>query len=361
MKKYSVSRFFRITVWIAILGIILLCVYGFRLYRFHHSTELTEDTIEYIKTGDYVKVTIDRYVLYKVKMGETNKYFYTGVLRTDYSGVMGIWDIYTIPLGDSLYIQLGISNIGLRDYLRDNATGEAETRDIYAKVCINNDPIPNRYRYAVDFDRNCLKSNFLLRQVSEKEVANENKILLFLGGIALILAVLLLFMGAGIQVVHEKPFEESSQYIRITHVSNYALETELQREELRLAWLKDEQSKTGRWLTYGFTASVTGIIIALLGYVKAAENSLLIYLIYLGLLFLLIGLHMVWKGFINSGLPLAAAISDKFQLDTYPMKIMSAERLIRTYQKRIQIEEEKKKRQEEVQKGTLPEFDWRQE
>ncbi|MBQ9489019.1 MAG: hypothetical protein IKO03_12725 [Lachnospiraceae bacterium] len=161
--------------------------------------------------------------------------------------------------------------------------------------------------------------------------------------------------GHWISRLQSKPFEESSEYIHVARGVNYAIKQELVRKQKYVKHLQEEQKKIWKPVALGaFLSTIGGLIFGFaspnvkmeMKALKEAWLGLTYPTLFLGTVMIFGGLRMMFLGFINSDSRLAYWLSEKFNFDTYSVKIVHENILIDVLSKRheIEIEEEKKRR-----------------
>lgn len=162
-----------------------------------------------------------------------------------------------------------------------------------------------------------------------------------IGRIGIALAVLCFFTIGGIKRVEVPPFEDSKRYKECVRGVMYNIEDQLRKEKENrdLAYL--QQGDSLKTILEGVGIFFIGFLITATCYVLAFVCMPLIIGIFPGYYVMFMSFRWFWDGFINSSMPLAVKLSEKFMIHSASMKIQEATKLIDVLSKRM--EEERKK------------------
>lgn len=324
IKRYYASKFFIAVPALVVVSLILFIVYAGRAIPYRFPTEVTARNVRSLKNNQYVRVTIDRYLVAEESDPEHAHMF-------DVAGYAN----YTVYVGDSAYLPVGIGDPKLAAVLDSYSDGQGERVTFVGRVA-KRVPWPDQayaeYSLYRNIDLNRLIKDAVIFQTNEDEVLRGYRIYLFIGCMGLVAAIILFRTVAGVWTVYEKPFEDTKRYRECALGRNYNLKEEVRKEERLLETLRESQSKTKSYFCIGPLVSAVGFFMLrgslrtlLLSY---APHAYLVFGVLLGVYSMFVGLQLLWYAFINSDLYLAKKITDAFQLRTYPVKIEESNKLI---------------------------------
>ena len=344
MKKFGVSKNFKITFASFVIGCVLFFPSLLSFLRFLSVSDLTASTASTLHAGSYVRCTVEEYYVLPIFINGNETGTSTGKLGslTRRDGLDADYVVYYAHLDDSRYVRIGIKSPTLLSLLDEFSLGKGTAVRFTGKVYHHRDN--EEYAQSVsswkDFDASSLTMDYYVLETDEDQQRGSLVLRMVCGIFFLGLAIFLLLSGSGIYRLTARPLEETSEYVELARGVHYALQEVLEQKQELLAILRKRLVGLRTW-------ALLGIFISLLGIATCMDSrSLWIYQYHfflLGFFFLLTGLEMIWHAFINSGNSLALWLADAFTLDTIASRIRKEEILIGVIYKRLDEKQRKKK------------------
>lgn len=337
MKRYQVSKHFIHTFWIFCVSCVLLLFYVMGILRYYFPIELDEFNARLLKKDQYVRINIQECLPTKGS-GKTEEGLSIGMVK-DY------WN-YTVQLGRSAYIRVGISDESVRDKINSWPGGRGkEPVQMIGRVDQTrfSKAVYEWYDNNTDLDRDMIVPDTMIYQVTAKEIGTKYNILFFLGGIGLCIAFLLFCTIGGIRSVYVTPFEDTKRYRDYVLGRSYQLERDLEREKKVYDEICKEQKDMFGWFWKGILICI-GIFVAMIFFyiLYIGANSLFASYVFLALTFCFIwGIKFVWHSFLNTDSPLAYKISDLFLLRNCSIRREESSKLITLMSQKLDEKKEK--------------------
>lgn len=337
MKRYIVSKYFKFTLLLIAFSVTFLILYFFQVLRYRFPTEVTAQNIRSLKKNQYVRITMDQYLVEKENV------------PSETSTMVG-YVSYMICVGDSAYLPVGIQDKELLAALDAYSHGHGDQISFLGRA-VKWEPLSEAnyawyYHIYENFDADLLVKDTVIYQLNEKEVQTGYKILLLFCGIGMSAALLLFFTVGGIQITYVRPFEESKRYKECVSGRIYDLDDELRKEKRALEELRQEQMETKKQVLQGAGMIIGGILIMVTCFVLAYVFLQLYFSvgIYLGMYVVCMGVKWLWYAFINSNLLLAKKISELFLVRSYSIRIEESIKIINALKKRLWDSQEKEQK-----------------
>ena len=348
MKKWGVSKNFRLSFSLIMLGLALLLPALFSFLRFQAVSDLNSSKVN-LHAGEYLRCTVSDYFVLPLIINGNETGSYVG--RLDYvsanlSGQALGYHVFFAKTEDGRYVRLGIQNQKLIDQLDSFEMGHGNPVTFVGKVMRRRDD----YRYLESIRRweNFDESNYLRHYyvLQIDEVAEKKYLLtrLLFGAVFLLAGILLFFCGFGFYRILVKPFEKTPEYVKTEKGVNYLLKEELELKQKKLKLLHEKQSGLRKWALLGILFFLAGVAM-LIDYYSFWHFPYLVFV--MGFCLILIGVQMIWHAFIQSNAPSALRLADRLTIDTYAVRIKKEEILIGVLSRRLD-EKKRKKREADV-------------
>lgn len=343
MKRYGVSKNFKFTLTIFIIGCILVIPALISMISLGHVKPLTASAVNHLHTGQYLSCEVGEYFVLPVSVNGVFTGEYTGVLDVVTSQATGTnrdYLVYFANVNDQRYVRIGAYSSSLRSKLSSFEKGLGGPVSFIGKIAYRKDNVfaMQFIRNWAGFDMEKYVPDYYVLEIDTHNEFRNNSLRILFGVLCFIVSGIFLARGFGIYPLIVRPFEETKEYVELSKMTHYALQDELDQKKRLLEVLRKRQGSLGKW-------SVLGILLLFAGIVTLIEYKNLWVLqnhfSLLGFFLILGGLEMLWHGFIHSDSKLALWFADRYTLETYAVRIKKTEILIGVLDHRIQEERRK--------------------
>ena len=255
MKRYQASKFFGVTIALIILGIAAMLVYLVQLTALLLAPQLTEQNLDSLRYGQYVRVTMQQFLV-----GEY------GAVRENIYDNSKIYQVMVIPVGQDRCLEVGIGDPASQVLLEEYQDGKGEPFSFAAKVEKQDGPMreDNLSWYDhTEADKRRVITTYRLMEISTKDFR-----FYFIIGVGGLTAALICFLTVGgIQTVYVRPFEDSSTYRDCFYGRIYNLDARLEREKANLETVLKQQREASIFYPVGIGSLLVGLFVGLIGFV----------------------------------------------------------------------------------------------
>lgn len=346
MKRYGVSKNFRLTFTAIVLGCVLFFPALLSLIGLRQPAELDADRLSHLHSGQYVTCQINEYFTLPISInGEEAKTLIGRLdgLSAEETGTGMDYVIFFAKMPNGKYLRTGIHDPKLLHLLDQYEAGHGEPISFKGKVVFRQD----EYYYLESlrgwkgFDYDQFIRNYYILEINEDTEFHFITLRLILGTLCLGFFIFLIASGSGIYPIMVRPLEETPEYIRLAKVDHYALPEELEQKKRKLRVLHERQAGLKFWALLGILILIAGTA-AIIDYILLGSFQFFVFLA--GLIMLIAGAEILWHVFINSGSSTALRLADRFTLETYATRISREEILISVIDRRIEEEKRKKRK-----------------
>lgn len=352
MKKWGVSKNFRFSFSLIMIGLVILIPALFTFLRFQAVSDFNSSKVK-LRSGEYLRCTVSDYFVLPLIVNDKATGTYAGRLgyvSANLSGQALGYHVYFAKTEDGRYVRMGFQNQKLIDRLDSFEMGHGDPVTFVGKVMRRRDDYHylESLRRWENFDETSYLRNYYVLQIDEAAEKQYLLTRLLFGAIFLLVGILLFFCGFGFYRILVKPFEETPEYVKTEKGVNYLLKEELELKQKKLALLHEKQSGLRKWALLGILFLLAGVA-TLLDYFSFWHFPYHVFL--LGFCLILIGIQMIWHAFIQSNAPSALRLADRLTLDTYATRIKKEEILIGVLSRRL---DEKKRKKREADASSSP-------
>lgn len=275
-------------------------------YQCNHALDLNTLEERELREGVCVSGNIDTYIV--KHFPENNKFHGVGQSYLTLSGQS--YDFYTIPVGKKSYICILANSKSLKEQLEAFEGGHGENVYFEGEVIKPFTELNWRWYNSIEgFRTEDLIGSFVIKETHFKR----NKDIIYIGVLLLALAVLRFRSAGGMKnFVMEETEDEKPVYNNYAKI--YSSDYELQAEQMQLRTLERRMHSVKR-------NAILCVPLLLAGFYILYRVSLLF-----GILFIIIAIKGIWKGFTNSTNTVAKALVRKCNLKSLSVEIEEHER-----------------------------------
>lgn len=332
MKRYAVSKYFKITMALAIFSTCLLLCAAIDNYRCYHPIELSAGRLSLLKENQYVRLNFNHYLVNRLNFHISAAYLQGS--RT--------YDTYTVELDDHTFIQLCVYDQSTHRAMESFVNGYGERLTVRGKVSgrVDDDNLV-WYDNVADFHISHLYQDHRIIQVTEEESLSRGHFVRICGYAGLTAAVLLFFSAGGIRTVYQESFENSKTYKEWLLGRNYSLERDLQQQKERLEILKQRQGKNTLKIVLGILAAAISFFWCVEEMIQFFDLSSIVPKIAVADVLFIWGITISCRAFLNSDMHHALEISELFLQDTIPVRIDRTLKIISVLRQRMDKEQQR--------------------